>query len=246
MFFKTFLSVVGFSSLFSVAMASNSAVISSPIEKMYIPMGYDDNDNIEIVLAGNFRNSCYKVTNSDFKIDQSNKTITLFPKSIEYNNSICAQMIVPFLQTLKIGTLEVGTYKVLIGSSQSIASQELIVSARHTEAPDDYIYAPVDDASLDFTNPSGEQSISVSGNYPLTFVGCAMMNQIKLNQSPGNVLVVMPIMDLLTSDEECKSRHWTPRFLNKIALPNRLPQGEYLVHVRVLNGSSYNKVITIK
>ncbi|NBW99597.1 hypothetical protein EBR03_08505, partial [bacterium] len=35
--------------------------VETALTKAYIPLGFDDNDRIQIAVAGTFKNTCYKV-----------------------------------------------------------------------------------------------------------------------------------------------------------------------------------------
>lgn len=234
-------------SLFVVngAFASNEKLVPSPVEKLFVPMGFDDNDNTEIVVHGHFMNSCYKTGPSEFSVDESKKLIRVMPQSYEYSNAICAQVVIPFIQTVKLGMLTAGTYTVEIGNSNGVESRSLVVKPRVTESPDDFVYAPVDRANVEFgANPS-EQSVVISGRYPPTYVGCAIVNEVRVSQTPGDVLLVLPIMELLSDRLECIARNWSPTFEFKQKLSIPMKSGDHLLHVRVLNGNSLNKIETV-
>lgn len=228
----------------SLSFASNERLVPSPTEKLFVPLGFDDNDNVEVVVHGHFLNSCYKTGPSIVETDVQNKIIRVLPQSYEYQNALCAQVLVPFMQEIKIGTLAHGEYKVIVGNRSDVEPKTLSVKPRTTESPDDYLYAPVDDARLN-TNDQKGQSLTVSGRYPMTLVGCAMVTDVKSIQTPGEVLLVLPVMELLTDENECAARKWTPKFSITKKLDSNLKAGDYLMHVRVLNGNSFNKIETV-
>lgn len=224
------------------AFASNEKLIPSPVEKIFTPLGFDDNDNVEVVVQGVFRNSCYKTGPVDVSVDTEKNVIKVYPQSYEYKNVVCALMMVPFTQTVKIGMLPVGKYQVIVANSDEVASQELSIRPRLTETPDDFLYAPVEQAHIDFGATPNEHAVEIRGRYPMTLLGCAIVTEVRVSQTPGNVLLVLPIMQLLTSEAECKARGWTPKFNIKQAIPVSLADGDYLLHVRVLNGNAFNKL----
>lgn len=228
-----------------VAFASNGSLVAAPTEKLFIPLGFDDNDNIEVIVNGEFKNTCYKVGPSDVKVDLSQKTVRVSPQSYEYSNAICAQMMVPFVQAIKVGSLPAGSYKVIVENNPAIAPQQLVVRQRFTESPDDFIYAPVESAEVEFGATSAEQSLTIAGSYPLTFVGCALVREVQVKRT-NDILVVLPIMELLTNDAECSARGWTPKFTLQVPITDTLQPGHNLLHVRVTNGNSYNKLIAIE
>ncbi len=43
------------------AFAQQPTTVDVPIRKAYLPKGFDNNDNVQLIVEGEFRNSCYKV-----------------------------------------------------------------------------------------------------------------------------------------------------------------------------------------
>lgn len=241
MFLK--LAILASSSIASMATASNERLIPSPVEKLFVPTGFDDNDNAEVVLHGHYTSSCYKTGPTDLTIDVERKVIKVMPQSYEYTNTICAAIMVPFIQTIKLGTLPVGLYSVEVANVSGVETKSLFVKPRVTDSPDDFIYASADEAHLEFGTASDEPSLVISGRYPYTYVGCAIMKEVSAFETPGNVLLVLPKMELLTNQVECMARNWSQafKFTQKLSIP--LKAGEdYLLHVRVLNGNSLNRI----
>lgn len=224
------------------AFASNEVLIPSPVDQMFVPLGFDDNDNVEVVVHGTFRNSCYKTGPVDVSVDSEKNIVRVYPQSYEYKNVICAMMMVPFTQTIKLGILPVGKYQVIVANNTETPSQELVVRPRFTDSPDDFLYAPVEQAQLVYGSTPSEHAVEIRGRYPMTLVGCAIVTDVRVMPTPGNVLLVLPIMQLLSSSTECKARGWTPKFSFKQTIPAQLTDGDYLMHVRVLNGNAYNKL----
>lgn len=243
---KGFVTVLSLVAGMSTALASqsNGVLVPSPSERVFVPLGFDDNDNVEVVVYGHFRNSCYKVGPSEVHVDAQKKLIEISPQAYTYPNALCAQMLVPFQQTVKLGSIDAGTYRVVVANNVRVPAQTLVVNPRHTESPDDYLYAPVDEAHIEYAT-DGTQTLSLRGNYPLTFVGCAIMREVQVRQMQDDVLVVLPIMDMIPSEQECAARHWAPSFSEQVTLPLPLTEGLHLIHVRVLNGNSYNSVIEV-
>src|SRR4051812_23862670 len=83
----------------NIALASGSAprLVRAPVEKVYAPFGFDDNDNSEVVIHGHFPNTCYKTGPATALVDSNAKTITIDAQSYLYGG-VCAQMVVPYIQ----------------------------------------------------------------------------------------------------------------------------------------------------
>lgn len=209
----------------------------SPVSDVYVPIGFDSNDNVEIVLAGEFPSSCYKVGLHSFRVTEKNE-ILIQATTLFYPGSTCAQVITPFMQIVKIGVLKVGAYKVIV-NDKSTPKKEFEIAQHLSEAPDDYLYAPVEFAEIETSSSTGIQYLEIQGRFPLMLIGCAYMQEVKINRDDPDVVVVQPIM-AITYD--CAD--------HKVAFKQTVPltspfSGKGLIHVRVLNGISYNKLINL-
>ena len=123
----------------------------------YVPIGFDDNDNIQVTVDGYFSNSCYKVGPTAVKFAAPNIIVQQY--AYKYSG-MCLQIIVPFHQTVNLGILKSGTYHIVDGSSGTRLGALPVTVAKSSSA-DDYLYAPVSDAFLTFSN--GKPSVTISG-----------------------------------------------------------------------------------
>ena len=217
-------------------------LVPSPIEKVFVPQGFDDNDNVEVVLHGHFPNSCYKVGPVTAQFDAATNTYTVEARSYYYTGGmLCAQMVVPFIQTASLGLAAQGTYKVVVKGRPVVEARPLDVVHSHSRGPDDYLYAPVAVAGLKTTNADADQVV-VEGEYPYMFIGCMEIREIRTSLTPDNVVIVQPIAEL-RGDADCV--HHRPTFAFTQSLGQKLPDGEYVVHVRTLNGNSLNRFVDL-
>ena len=53
------------------------ALVGAPVEKVFVPLGFDDNDNVEVVVHGHFQSTCFKVGPSTATVDAAAKTVTI-------------------------------------------------------------------------------------------------------------------------------------------------------------------------
>jgi len=136
---KLYLAFVIFS-VFSTAVFAAPTLITAPVTDLYIPTGFDDNDNSEIVVAGVFPSACYKTGPSEIWIHRETSEIYIAVNAYEYEG-ICAQVLTPFLQTIKLGFLKAGDYTVHI--THSNLTDHMSIGTSVTSIPDDYLYAPV-------------------------------------------------------------------------------------------------------
>lgn len=219
-------------------------IVRAPVEKVYIPLGFDDNDNVEVVIHGHFPSSCYKIGPTSSRIDYNTRTIYIDAKAYLYRDGVCAQMLVPFTETINIGLVKEGTYDVQLEDRSSFVGSILEIKAATSSNPDDYLYAPVDSVRLNGTVGS-ETSVQVEGRYPHMFIGCMIIRDLKVQKARGNVIVVQPIAEL-TDGAECEPQTLTKKFVVTKPLGFAVERTEYLLHSRATSGHSINKLVDIE
>jgi hypothetical protein len=221
--------------------------VPSPIEKIFIPMGFDDNDNSEVILKGTFPTPCFRVGKSGAEVDDAKKEITVWATSYKYPPTIrmfCAQVATPFIQTIKLGLLKEGEYKVIYKNQESV-SNNLKIVRRTTESPDDFLYAPVENATVKIDAASGRQSLRLDGHFPYLFIGCMKLREVRVTKNPEDVLVVLPIAEITEDEAECVDQPSDHQFEVTQGINDPLTT-DGLVHVRVLNGNSVNQLVKVK
>lgn len=213
--------------------------IDAPVDKIFIPQGFDDNDNVEVVAHGDFMNGCYRVGKSDSFVDEDAKRITIEVSAYRYQHekdqdAVCMQVMTPFIQKVKVGVLKAGTYTVSVKGAGEAVEETLTIVRRKTEDPDDFLYAPVENAYLK-VDDRGKQSLLLQGTYPHWLVGCQKIKEVRVNRNPSDVMVVLPITEV--SEDNCQD--YSFNFSHRVNLPEPFMQ-EGLLHVRVMNGASTN------
>lgn len=227
-------------------LAASPILVKAPVEKIFVPLGFDTNDNIEIFYHGHFPNSCYKVGPAKAVVDEAKKTISVQASAYYYAGSFCAQMLVPFDGSIKMGIMPQGEYSVVVDGDAQVTEAALQIKVANTQNPDDYLYAPVDSVRL-VANQTEESDvkIKVEGSYPFMFVGCMVLRDVKTSLTPGNVLVVQPIAELVDGPE-CLAQADDKKFSYTKPLGFTPKKEEYLIHARSTSGSSVNKIVDFR
>lgn len=225
--------------LYAVMLAASPTLVNAPVEKVFVPVGFDDNDNAEIILHGNFPSTCYKTGPVQTVVDEATHSIKINAQAYQYTSIGCAAMMVPFTQSVKLSTLAQGSYTITVEAHPELESPQLTVSQARSADPDDYLYAPVEQVKLEATS-SGGHTVTLSGEYPYMFVGCMIMDHVKSYVAPGGTLVVLPIARLAT-DAECDTAQYDHNYSITAEVTEAMPSDQYLVHVRTLNGTSLNR-----
>lgn len=202
------------------------------VSKVYSPEGFDDNDNVQVVGAGLFSDTCYRYADTTVTVNEANKSIRLNPVAYKYNG-VCLQVLLPFEAPVTIGVLKPGLYTIY-QADQSKPLGVLNIRPSVTGNPDDFSYAPVSQAF--FQSKNGFNSISISGTFPLS---CMKLKEIRISVQSDS-LVVLPITDMASGP--CTQGRFD--FESATAVGPVKP-GRYLLHVRSMNGKSINNLVDV-
>jgi hypothetical protein len=232
--FKPTAILILLSLIFSISsLADNTPVkVDTSMGQAYIPDGFDDNDNVQIVGAGVFPNSCYRPADPDVQVNIEKKEITLTPKAYMYNG-YCLQVLLPFEMTFNLGPLKAGTYS--IKKLGGTALGELVVRTSLTPDADDYMYAPIGQAFFNSTPEAN--TVILTGQFPLS---CMKIKEIKSQVQP-NVLVIQPIVEI-DHDMNCEKGQFDFKVSEDLG---PIKHGKYLLHIRSMNGKSVNSLINV-
>lgn len=211
---------------------------SAPISKIFVPNGFDDNDNTEVIIHGKLPSTCYQLGDAQAEVDHEEKIIWIDADVLHYPESYCVPSLTPFIKPVTTGLLKHGNYRVIYRDNQLVQA-EVPVESRTTESADDYMYAPVDTAYLELDRDNGKQSLFLKGYFPHFFLGCMVLDEVKMIRAPGNVLVVQPTAKLVYG-QRCEREPIDRGFKYQVDLQEPL-QGEGLLHVRTLDGHSLNQ-----
>lgn len=210
-------------------------VVDIKPQRIFVPNGFDDNDQVEVVTDGYLPDTCYRLRPTVVVVDVSTKKISIQPKA-DIFEGVCLDVTVPFTTVVPIATgVPSGTYE--IAAYDGSLKQSLFVAPAPTTTPDQYTYAPVEKVSVKNT-ALGAHTAILSGRYTNT---CSVTETIKVTVT-GQTLQVLPIMKQLEKDpmgNPCAAQERA--FEEKVTLP-KLATGRYLLHVRSLNGNSVNEV----
>ena len=197
---------------------------------LFIPNGYDNNDEVQVVLEGFLPDTCHKQRQAEVKVDAAAKKIVVEPRA-QIMTGVCQDVTVPYTSEIYLGQLAPGTYEVQTKNGK--LKERLVVKEAAKPTPDDHLYAPVDHASVDFAG--GKTTITLYGMFTNS---CLRIEDVKLTNS-GKTLEILPIMK--ADGQRCQAEERP--FVHRKELPE-LDLGWYLLHVRSLNGQAVNVVFT--
>ena len=232
--------VAGMSNL---ALAENPVLVQAPVEKVFVPAGFDDNDKVEVIVHGHFNSSCYKMGPVSASVDEAKKKVTLNAQAFYYAGATCIQMITPFIKSVELDRhLVSGSYTIAVAGRPSVEASQLRVAKSTRPDADDYLYAAVNSVSVE-AGLDGAREIVLKGQHPYLLDGCVKFDDVKSYVGSDKTIVVQPVTRIVYGDE-CRGAV-NNRFEVRSKFGGDLAQGEYLLHVRVLDGNAVNQFLKL-
>ncbi len=222
----------------SVAHASAAGVeVDIPARFMFIPGGFDSNDQVQVTLDGYLPNACYKLAQPRIAFDSTTHTytVTTVANSFEADNVACGTYVVPYTVSATLGQVPAGDYII-----ETLGAQKMALHVKESSGvgPDDFLYAPVDHIHVRVDLTQKSIVTSIEGRFTNS---CMRWKEIKIIDE-GSTVIVIPIIRL-EERADCVSREMTYKTMEAM-IPWRQP-GRYMVHVRGLSGAATNHVFDV-
>lgn len=216
---------------------SSPTLVNAPITQVYTPMRFDDNDNAQIIVEGEFPNTCFKVGPAKLKVNREEQKVQFQLMAIKYSGP-CLQIQTPYIKVIDLGILPEGKYEIIsVGKSSPAA----VLSVHHTDSKmaDDFLYAPVDAAFVRKAEGGERRVLTVAGTFPNSCMKFSDdVNSLLAHATNKNIIEVLPIVEM----EKGACLQVNIPFTRSVTLEDNIKPGKYLIHIRTLNGQSFNKV----
>lgn len=213
-------------------------------DKVYTPVGFDDNDNAQFVFEGYYPSSCYRSGIVTQSIDKATKKIVVQNKAYYYEGIICMPMLTPYNHAVSLGVVTEGNYEIFFRGETDTESTEgplvkmgnLKVAHSESSDPDDYLYAPVDKVWV--SSDAQGSVLTVAGGYSNT---CMSMDKVDLRRT-DDVIVVLPKAKMGT--EDCAIPIVPIPYQINVPMVG-IGEGRVLFHVRSLSGQAVNSLVDL-
>lgn len=223
------------------AFASNAELVPVPVDDIYVPKGFDTNDNVEVVVTGYLPDLCHHSPKALVKREGNNVKVEVKSYYKQPADGSCPEMIVPFTETVNLGLMNKGKYKISVNeneinkslkSNKAVKVQsELLVEATNSTYIDDNVYAAVDFVKKDYTH----KEIEINALNPSD---CFELDTVKFVSNGKNTYSVLPIMKQV--------RAFCPMKMTNLKIrtnvPTELNREKVLLHIRSMEGKSYNTI----
>lgn len=210
-------------------------IIDAPVTHVFVPTGFDDNDNVEVVVSGEFPGPCFSRNTVD--VSKKGKSIDIKVTAI-YNipggNEKCGRMGIPFKEVINLGQLDLGNYKITVNDKSPYELHDKIsVEASEIQMVDERIYANIE--YIEQTkNPN---KFILHGHNPSD---CLIFSDFMFLSNDKDTISILPIMRK-TSDL-CPMK--MTEFEMEVTVDfSTIKSSEVLLHTRVMDGRSVNTIV---
>lgn len=193
------------------------------LDRVFIPQGFDDNDNVQVVVTGTLTDTCWTVGES--RTSRQEDQISLEVDGVR-KGCFCIPVEVPFHKVVDLGTLRSGDYSVRISSE----TYKLGITHAPTPTQDSRLYANVLSGHVEGT------TLTLKGLHPdKSFY----IKEISVSKQEDGTIVVLPVV----LQRPIIRDFVTVPFSQKIDIRKYVEMGEtHLIHIRSMNGTSVNLV----
>lgn len=216
------------------ALADEGTLVNVDSRTVFAPIGFDDNDEAEVVVEGFLPADCYRITAPDVALDLETKQVVVKSMARKFDVP-CVEILVPFHYTVRLGLLEAGEYQIIVPGPEVTLNERLPVKIAVRPGPDDFPYVPVDSVEVNLDRVEHHMVATVRGRFTNT---CMRWAEARVEDN-GKTVNLLPIMALDALDH-CDSVETA--YEQKVVLPDSIRWGRHLLHVRTLNGQAVNHI----
>ncbi|MEO5969084.1 MAG: hypothetical protein ABIQ95_04085 [Bdellovibrionia bacterium] len=224
--------------------------VEVPVKALLAPsVGYEERNNVEVVLYGTLPNTCY--TLGRYEVERANQTLRVHQFAYRQIGGVCAdeskvplplhlKMIVPFTNEVFAGSLPAGDYKfTFLEEGGTLGSRDLTVAPNQVPMGDTFPYASLSNAHApDLVSSNDEIHVVLSGVLNST---CTKLNPDIRVVNDSDVFIVMPTITV-RQGVVCTAV-LTP-FEVTVNLGKTFP-GIHLIHARSMNGKAVSRVVQV-
>lgn len=208
-----------------------------PVNHVFSPAGFDSNDNVELVVTGYLPNLCYRSPQSTVSVKDGKISVSVKAQKSIAGMGFCANVIVPFIEHIKVGVLDKGRYQIAVNENSSFVKKSIIAIAEaSSNSIDEVVYANVDDIVRE---DDGTRKMLLKGYNPSD---CFELKEIVVIDNEIDTYSVLPKMKQVKAHCPKKMIPFTYEF----DVPEKLESDKVLLHVRVMDGRSVNTIFNNK
>lgn len=207
----------------------------APVDHLFVPHGFDNNDTTEVVVTGYLPTPCYDRPESKSKTVgntvQVRVTTQKTPNTLE-RQGLCADVVVPYTEAVRVGHLPAGDYRVVVNpTSNTTQNGAMRVAMSTIGSVDEHHYAIVQ-----YIEQTEENKFFLNG---YVYSDCFQLDTLRYVSNNKDTVSVLPVMKQVR--QHCP-RKMTPFKVQLNPPLNTLKSPYFLLHVRSADGKSVNFV----
>ncbi len=213
---------------------ANPEIVLSPVDHLYVPMGFDSNDSVELVVTGVFPNACF--SRNDVQVAVNNDVIDITVTAFEAEKAKCIQMKVPFKEVVTVGNLQGGEYQVRVNDKSRFQLKEkMMIEEASSNAIDNNTYA-----AIDWVEQKTKDEFVLHG---WKYSNCVELKKIEVISNGKDTLSILPVMK--QTAEVCPMKGMPVSYPVKVDFAS-LKMKKPLLHVRTMDGKSVNAIVNLE
>lgn len=216
------------------ALANDHFILVSARE-VFVPTGFDDNDDVVVVLDSPMTAGCIAYHHTDVIYDSPSNTFFL-KQFTSPTLKPCLSHLNIYTNEVSLGTLAAGSYTVRDWGGAEAALE--IAEAGNAWPDDPLVYAPVESLDVNHDAETGVTTIVLAGQFDNT---CTRIERVDVIDS-GKTKEILPFQQPVDAPG-CEEKKVPFTWFG--TLPQQAP-GRYLAHVRSFNGESLNLLFDIQ
>lgn len=214
------------------AVADGISEVRLDADNVFVPLGFDSNDESEAIVTGWLPSPCYKRPSGKAEVDGRDIYVEFKATKFDVENSVCILMAVPYTVPVSLGQLKAGDYRIHVNQSELRPKYANIsVEEANSDSIDNFVYAGVENVMP----VDGTREVILTGTNPSD---CLELEDVKMVSNRKDVYAVLPIMKKVK--RRCEKKQ--VRFNYRVQVPHDLDAEKVLLHVRSMDGRSVNKV----
>lgn len=220
---------------FSSILYAGPIVVNAPVDHLFVPNGFDNNDNVEVVVTGNFPNTCYSRNKVDVvvKDENINVTVTSLVNGHEQKDVCDDKIEIPFMENVTIGNLQAGNYKINVNNK---LQENLNVEIASSRSVDSHLYALINYIELGFTGGLSGDAVLVGRIQE----SCLNLDSVEYLSNGKDTLSILPIMKKVS--DECTGERKYLEVPVKFK-PRAFSSDKVLLFVRTMDGKSVSSLV---
>lgn len=217
--------------LLAMLFNASAFAVDAPVEHLYVPEGFDNNDTVEVVVTGTFPNPCYARSETTATVKGDVIEVRVHA-TVAPDSERCEALPVPFKESVTLGTLQGGSYTINVNG---MLKERMVIKEASSNSVDDHLYAAVDYIELGFTGGASGSAFLIGKHHK-----CTSFDRVEIISNGKDTYSILPIMKRISSNCE-KSFSSEPIEVNFDA--RALPHKNFLLFVRTMDGKSVSALV---